>query len=371
VTGNFTIVEFLVTKVRLKHIDRMKAIAVLCMVEVHTAAIIPPKGVTVGHPAAFVAAAFGGMAAPMFVTISGWAMYNSAKNKKERNYSTKDWVNWIFPRVVILTLSQLLVNLFLNVNNGGRFEWHTPGVLTLLAISAILAPFLIRLSLSFRVALAFILAFSPILIGEIASDQLSWFERVSSENWLIWIERLLWNGTYPLFPWLFFSILGTIIFDLSDFPKARDVVITIGLFTIFITIAYSLVSERIWALTNGDAILTFFPASMPFLLVSGTIVILVMRILEGDELSGGSPRFGEKINIIEPAGRLSLTIYVCHFAVLGIVAIIVQDMPRLDLIPAFIFTIGHTIIWIPLAQIHEKNKIRISLENLIRIQSGR
>ena len=91
------------------------------------------------------------------------------------NYSTRDWFNWILPRAVILTFSQLLVNLLLNVNNGGRFEWHTPGVLTLLAISAILAPFIIRLSLSFRVSLAFILAFSPILIGEISNDQLGWF----------------------------------------------------------------------------------------------------------------------------------------------------------------------------------------------------
>ena len=57
---------------RLAHIDRMRAIAVLCMVQVHTAAIVPPRGMTVGDPAAFVAAAFGGMAAPMFVMISGW-----------------------------------------------------------------------------------------------------------------------------------------------------------------------------------------------------------------------------------------------------------------------------------------------------------
>ena len=84
-----------------------------------------------------------------------------------------------------------------------------------------------------------------------------------------------------------------------------------------------------------------------------------------------TPRFGEKISFIEPAGRLSLTIYVCHFAILGLVAVIVQDMPRLDVLPAFIFTIGHTILWIPIAHLHERNKISISLENLIRVQSGR
>ena len=48
---------------RLRHIDRIRAVAVLCMVEVHTAAILPPRGMTVGDPGAFIAAAFGGMAA--------------------------------------------------------------------------------------------------------------------------------------------------------------------------------------------------------------------------------------------------------------------------------------------------------------------
>ena len=356
---------------RLKHIDRMKAIAVLCMVEVHTAAIIPPKGITVGHPAAFIAAAFGGMAAPMFVTISGWVMYNSAKNKVEMDYSARDWFNWIIPRVVILTLSQLLVNLLLNVNRGGRFEWHTPGVLTLLAISAILAPIIVRLSFSSRAFLAIIFAFSPVFIGELSNDPLGWFQRVSAENFLIWVERLLWNGTYPVFPWLFYSILGTIILDLSNFPKTRDRAIFFGILAIVSTILYSIINEKVWALTNGDAVLTFFPASMPFLIVSGTIVVLLIRILEGDEINGGEPRFGEKIGMIEPAGRLSLTIYVCHFAILGIVAILVKDMPRLDVIPAFILTIGHTILWIPLAYLHEKNRWRISFENLIKVQSGR
>ena len=46
----------------------MRAIAVLCMVEVHTAAIIPPEGVTVGDPMAFVAAAFGGMACLLYTS---------------------------------------------------------------------------------------------------------------------------------------------------------------------------------------------------------------------------------------------------------------------------------------------------------------
>ena len=116
---------------RLRHIDRARAIAVLCMVEVHTAAIIPPRGMTVGDPAAFMAAAFGGMAAPMFIMISGWGMHMSATRRSSQGQmGASQWINWMIPRVAILTFCQILVNILLNVDRGGRFEWHTPGAVS-------------------------------------------------------------------------------------------------------------------------------------------------------------------------------------------------------------------------------------------------
>ena len=45
---------------RIRHIDWMKGIAILFMVQVHTAAVVPPTGINVGHhPLAFLAAALG------------------------------------------------------------------------------------------------------------------------------------------------------------------------------------------------------------------------------------------------------------------------------------------------------------------------
>ena len=129
---------------RLGYIDQMKAIAILFMVEVHTAAILPPEGITVGHPAAFVAAAFGGMAAPLFVTVSGWGMHRGAKKRFAEGLNSPAWINWVLPRVVILTACQFLVNSLLAIERGGRFEWQTPGVLSLIAIAAIFAPLISR-----------------------------------------------------------------------------------------------------------------------------------------------------------------------------------------------------------------------------------
>ena len=357
---------------RLKHIDRIRAIAVLFMVEVHTAAIVPPSGITVGHPAAFVAAAFGGMAAPMFVTVSGWGMYSSASRRLSEGHSASQWVNWIVPRFALLCLCQILVNILLNVERGGRFEWHTPGVLTLLAISAVICPALVRTSMRARSILMLLFCVSPLLMGASSGPELGWFERVDARGIQEWMARLLWNGTYPVLPWLFYILLGTVLQDLREDYRARERGIVLGIMATSITLALSVIEGIDWALTSGDAILTFFPASMPFLVVSGTMVALALRILEGKEESGGEPLMGDRLSLLEPAGRLSLTIYVSHFAVLGVVALLMDGEPRMSLVPAFLVTILHTIVWIPLAVIHESRFPGLSLEGLLRrTQSSR
>jgi hypothetical protein len=96
------------------------------MVQVHTAAIIPPEGISVDHPIAFVSAAIGGMAAPMFVTISGWGIYRSATRRSNSgNNNISSWISWMIPRITILTICQLLVNSALFIDRGGRFDWMT------------------------------------------------------------------------------------------------------------------------------------------------------------------------------------------------------------------------------------------------------
>ena len=319
---------------RLKHIDRIRAIAVLFMVEVHTAAIVPPSGITVGHPAAFVAAAFGGMAAPMFVTVSGWGMYSSASRRLSEGHSASQWVNWIVPRFALLCLCQILVNILLNVERGGRFEWHTPGVLTLLAISAVICPALVRTSMRARSILMLLFCVSPLLMGASSGPELGWFERVDARGIQEWMARLLWNGTYPVLPWLFYILLGTVLQDLREDYRARERGIVLGIIATSITLAMSVAEGIDWALTSGDAVLTFFPASMPFLVVSGTMVALALRILEGKEESGGEPLMGDGLSLLEPAGRMSLTIYVSHCAVLGVVALLMDGEPRMPLVPA-------------------------------------
>ncbi|MBK70437.1 MAG: hypothetical protein CMB53_03460 [Euryarchaeota archaeon] len=351
---------------RLSHIDRMRAIAVLCMVQVHTAAIIPPRGMSVDDPAAFVAAAFGGMAAPMFVMISGWGIHKSAVRRvAEGRNGGSAWISWLIPRVALLAICQILVNVLLNVERGGRFEWYTPGVLTLLAIAALISPILAKLGVKVRASLMLVMAASPVFLGDAAGLGGFW-ERVYSVGAYEWVARLLWNGTYPALPWLFFILLGTLIYDLSENRDVRERFVAIGLALTTVTIAVAEAEGTPWALTEGNAILTFFPASPAFLVVSGTLAVLAHRILEGDEGGGGKPWRGDGLSFLEPLGKITLTVYVAHFAVLGVVASAMQGEPELELVPAFTATIGHTLIWIPLAIMHQRHCPKLSLEELLR-----
>ena len=277
-----------------------------------------------------------------------------------------DWLSWLMPRVALLALCQFLVNVLLNVERGGRFEWHTPGVLSLLAIGALLTPLLVRLGMQVRIALMLLMVASPLMLGDAAGLDWTWWERIASEGSSEWMARLLWNGTYPAVPWMFFVLLGTIVHDLSESPGMRERNIAMGLAATTVTIVIAVMEGIPWALTEGEAVLTFFPASSAFLVVSGTFALLAHRILEGNETSGGEPWKGDGLSFLEPLGKITLTVYVAHFAVLGIVASMVQGEPRLELFPAFAATILHTLIWVPLAIWHQKHIPEISFESLLR-----
>ena len=79
----------------------------------------------------------------------------------------------------------------------------------------------------------------------------------------------------------------------------------------------------------------------------------------------------DRLSFLEPLGKITLTVYVAHFAVLGIIASMMQGEPRLELVPAFAATIGHTLIWIPLAILHQRYYPKVSLEELLRVFTSR
>ena len=212
----------------------------------------------------------------------------------------------------------------------------------------------------------FILA--PSMLGVHAGPEWSWSTRIHSDGLAEWFERLLINGTYPAIPWLSYTILGSLIADLKEDVLNRKRMFFVGLIFTSYTVLASITQNETWALTEGDAILTFFPANSEFVIVSATFVILLQMILDRVENNPEEVTVGRIMRRLEPAGRLSLTIYVGHFALLGaFVAMFGRGSFPLEV--SFALTVIHMIVWIPISIAHERIAPNYSLEQVIRIMS--
>ena len=76
-TTSDTLNEYRIAKPRLLHIDWLRGIAVLLMVMVHAAATWQPKTISSTSLLAYVVSGLGGLAAPLFVVLTGWGLSRS------------------------------------------------------------------------------------------------------------------------------------------------------------------------------------------------------------------------------------------------------------------------------------------------------
>ena len=123
----------------------------------------------------------------------------------------------------------------------------------------------------------------------------------------MWMSHLIITGLYPFFPWILFACFGLTVARLSGERRQmffRDVIVA-GLVASTIVLVQSQRSEQVWALPTGNAALTFFPANAPFLIAAMTGVAMLWWIVE---------RLGTAFADLSHVGRVSLTVYVLHFA---------------------------------------------------------
>ena len=360
---------------RAKHIDALRGLAVLAMVQVHTAAMLPAP-VDITHILALLSAAIGGMAAPLFVTLSGWAVHRGIRRRMDEGIPIARWL-WV--RVFALFIFQFAINLLLPQ----RFKWYTPGVLSLLALCTMIAPYslmrdrLIHSRLIWlppvrsRIIRATVVILIPAFIFFLFPsltpiDDWWWFvEATTLKDWFL---RLFINGTYPFFPWVAYFLIGGILdHNVLKESERRPVLRRTGCFA-FVALALTgvlaMVNGQPWAMPIGDGILTFFPANPWFVFVS-----LAWAVFVWDLFRAHSRRFFPFMRVLAPAGRLSLTIYVLHFALLGMMAAFLPK--EMSITSAFLITSVHVSLWIIIATFHQKKIPKISIERFIQFCSVR
>ena len=337
---------------RESHIDMLRSIAILFMVEVHAADIITPANVTATDPLGLMAAAIGGLAAPLFITISGWGSRRAMSRRA--GAERRELMKWVGVRFGFLMVGQLVVNLIASY----AFNWYTPGILSLLAICAVLALPMARLSLRTLTGLFAVLLLTPFALASMSVIDGSWEAVTSAQTVAQWFGLLFIDGTFPLLPWLAFFVLGAIVHDAKS-QAVRMLLVVSASITAGVLFA-ALTMNRVWALPSGDALLTFFPANSAFLVAATCGVLAGVLILK---------KCGEQF-FARPAaqsflliGRISLTIYLLHFIPLRIVA--GMEMEPVSVGVAMVAVVGYTLLWWPLAIVHHRYAGGLSFEALL------
>ena len=274
---------------RRQDIDQIRGLAILLMIMVHAAATWAPSGASTTSLLALVVASLGGLAAPLFVTVGGWVTVQSS---------------WTIRKALIRFAFLMIAQLLVNITASHLFDPFTPGVLSLFAILYLLAPIWIRIarnSITFGATLVLIgiinAVFSP------GDSFLSWNDRIEALTISQFFSHLLVTGTYPLFPWMFFSILGAGINIHTPSVRKLGLAAAIGMFLCLLFLFESVQAGIPFAQPRGEAILTFFPANTPFLIGACTGVLILWILLENRQPLRG----------LHHLGQLSLTLYLVHF----------------------------------------------------------
>ena len=291
--------------VRYRTIDSLRGLAVLLMVMVHAAATWNPFYSAQSSILAYTVAGLGGLAAPLFVTIFGWGLVKSRASQKSN-----------FIKAIILLLLQVIVNL----SSPHLYDAFTPGILSLFALLILLKPLILKITSTIQTLSGFVgITIAMILLNDLVYNfqgANSWDSRVFTDDLVTGLEHLLFTGTYPLFPWMVFAVVGAFLGSSiteggKTLPRNNTtlLLIIIGVCYCLFTLISANVTGSIWAHPTEGQYLNFFPANIGFLIGSMTgVFIFWLLIQEG------------KILVFESSGRLSLTIYTLHFIPLTVLS---------------------------------------------------
>ena len=339
---------------RFREIDSLRGLAVLLMVMVHAAATWNPHNAAQSTWIAYLVAGLGGLAAPLFVTIFGWGLVRSKSTTKGN-----------IIKATILLLLQLLVNLF----SPHLFEPLTPGILSLFALLILIKPLIVNMAnnnisfLVFSISIFLIYTISSFIYNIQGTND--WDFRVSTNNLTILVSHLFLTGTYPLFPWITFAVVGAFLGSSiteggKTLPRNNTTLLLIIIGMSYCLVSLILANEEgsIWAHPTKGAYLNFFPANIGFMIGSMTGVLIFWLIIQ--EL---------QISLFEYCGRLSLTIYVLHFIPLTLFSNI-ENERYWSVMEASLAVVIYTTAWLLFAFVW--NRLQwLTIEALIRkLSSG-
>jgi uncharacterized membrane protein len=236
--------------VRIQSVDLIRAIGILSMVLIHISKYlltIIDKQLVLYR----LINSFGQIAAPFFLTAVGISLVISMKKQKNEGF-----VHTLKRGLFLIVIGLLFMTLW-------------PGdILHYIGVFLIITLLLLYLPKIWRIVVAFIfLIVAPIALNYI--DYMAGWERLAyslSGFWTVsgFFNNLLFNGFHPMFPWIFFVIMGSVIgeYMLQSIEKKKE-----EKFVSYGTIIGVIFMIASWAVVSYMNIpIDFYPTTVSYIL---------------------------------------------------------------------------------------------------------
>ena len=325
---------------RLEFVDELRGLAILFMVFVHAAATWQPSNISQTSFLGVLAGSIGGLAAPLFVTLFGWGLANSSLNIKK-----------ILIRASILFALQFPLNILAS----HLFPVTTPGILSLFALLYLTSPLWVKVKNMDMVLQICILISISLMCIIIPQGGTEWDSRIEIASILGYFSHLMLTGLYPLFPWIFFAILGSVLHASWDNNKLTILLFVLSLPALFI----SILQDRVWAVatdSSSEAVMTFFPANHWFLFNAGLGVTLLWIM---------ASKSRQRMSLLASLGQISLTVYLLHFIPLNYASELDNQM-EWSMLTSIVIIIIFTLIWLPISLLFTRAASKYTIESGIK-----
>jgi len=295
---------------RLPALDAARGLAVLGMVYVH---LVPSTGAGLAAAPAWLAQVLEGKPAALFCLLAGmaWAIQAQRTTAAGR----------IWPSLLRRALALALLGIPF-----GLLVWPTEVLSPLAVMLLCLLPLLRRGPAPLLRLLGAVLLLTPLAavwFGDLVAED--WREdgtpRVWSAFGWVTLRYYLFDGNYPLLPWLALPLLGAAMVHAGCLRRERlwawgglalAAMLPLQVACLALGAAPEHASE-LGALLQPQLAFTWVPTSLPFLLLAGSAAVAVVASLLHCQIGNGVPRWLRPVALL---GRMSLTHYLLHIAVL-------------------------------------------------------
>jgi uncharacterized membrane protein len=264
-------------------IDRLRGIAILCMLYAH----LVPYYVENGTKLLFIERVFSSLAAPLFLFLVGY------------NFNIRQNFNRIFKRTLLIFILATGIDVFV----WGIYPFYSFDVLYLIAISVFILYFIRNFNHTKLLILVFLIVIVSVCITYFKIYSVDLYEPYLNQSYKLnqVFYNFFINGWFPIFPWIIFPILGLIMKSISIESK-NNKIISILLFTPIISLIF--LSKFNW---RPFSVEIFYPASFIYLLLALSYLYLVQ--------ANKSFLRNRIFSFLDYFGKLSLFLYLLHLSI--------------------------------------------------------